>query len=75
MAWKIGTKVKVARNNDNDGYADFKDVVLRITHVAQNTIQHPGYDKAMRGMPLYDLETLDGEEISCSLYENELVRV
>lgn len=72
MAWRIGTKVKVASDNDNENYDGFRNKVLKITHIAKNTQQHPGYDNVMEGMPLYDLETLDGQSVGCSLYEYEL---
>jgi hypothetical protein len=58
--------------SDNENYIDFMDKVLVITHVATNTNQHPGYDDAMEGEPLFDLETEDGEEVPFSLYEYEI---
>ncbi|WP_090739339.1 hypothetical protein [Paenibacillus sp. Mc5Re-14] len=68
----VGDSVKVASDNDNDGYDDFRDKTLIVTHVATSTDEHPGYDESMEGIALYDLETEDGEEIGCSLYEYEL---
>lgn len=72
MTWRIGTKVKVSSDNDNENYNDFRNKVLKITHIAKNTNQHPGYDNGMDGMPLYDLEALDGTPVNYSLYEYEL---
>ena len=72
MTWRIGTKVKVSSDNDNENYNDFRNKVLKITHIAKNTNQHSGYDNSMEGMPLYDLEALDGTPVNCSLYEYEL---
>ncbi len=69
--YKIGSLVRVAPDNDNDGYDSFRNKTLRITHVATNRDQHPGYDGAT-GEALYDMETLDGEAINCSLYDYEL---
>jgi hypothetical protein len=58
---------------------------LRITHVATRYMPskeffargkpdgyHPLYDTGVTPQPLYDLETLDGEDIPCSLYGWEL---
>lgn len=70
--FRIGTKVMVASNNDNENYDDFRGKVLIITGISTSTKDHPGYDEGMKGMPLYDLKTEDGEEINCCLYEYEL---
>ena len=67
-----GSRVKVHPNNDNENYDDFRDKVLVVTHVAYSTNDHPGYDDSIKGQALVDLETEDGEEIPCSLYEYEL---
>ncbi len=71
--FKIGSLVRVAPDNDNEGYDSFRDKTLRVTHVATNQKQHPGYDGST-GEALYDLETQDGEAIGSSLYNYELVR-
>ena len=70
--YRMGLKVRVARDNDNDGYDSFRDKVLRIVHVAKNRNEHPGYDEGISPEYLYDLETLDGESIGSSLYDYEL---
>ena len=81
----IGTHVVLTSDaKENEGYASFADKTLRITHAANKYMPaakffaqgkpegyHPGYDGAT-GDPLYDLETLDGEPISCSLYGWEI---
>jgi hypothetical protein len=73
--FRIGTKVKVSSDNDNECYNSFRDKILKITHIARNTEEHPGYDNSMEGMALYDLkEAKTGKEIPCSLYEYELER-
>lgn len=69
-----GQQVRVAEDNDNEGYDSFRDKVLVITHIAYSTQDHPGYDESMGGMALCDLETEDGEAIGCSLYTYELDR-
>lgn len=68
----IGDKVRVAKENDNEGYDSFRDKVLVITHVATSRNEHPGYDSTMEGEGLYDLATLDGRSIGSSLYDYEL---
>lgn len=70
--FSVGDEVKVASDNDNDGYDDFRDKTLIVTHVATSREEHSGYDESMEGMALYDFKTEDGEEIGCSLYEYEL---
>ena len=70
--YDVGDRVKVAPENDNDNYDDFRDKVLIITHVATNQSQHPGYDSSLAGEGLYDFETEDGEEVHSSLYDYEL---
>ena len=69
---ELGDRVKVAEDNDNENYNDFRDKILIITHIAHNTEEHPGYDDILEGMALYDFETEDGEEIDSSLYEYEI---
>ena len=72
MTFRIGQKVKVAENNDNENYDDFRDKTLIITHIAKNSSQHPGYDEGV-GQPLYDLkDAKTGKAIGSSLYEYEL---
>lgn len=70
--YRIGDLVRVASDNDNDNYDEFRNKTLVITHIATSTKEHQGYDNSMDGMSLYDLETEDGEQIQCSLYEYEL---
>lgn len=70
--FKMGQWVKVASDNDNDCYNDFRNKRLKIVSVARNTNEHPGYDNSMEGMPLYDLQDENGNYIPCSLYAYEL---
>ena len=65
--FKIGDKVKIASDNDNENYDNFRDKVLTITHIATNEKQHEGYDSSMQGMALYDFK-----DVPFSLYEYEI---
>ena len=69
----VGDVVMVSPENDNDGYNDFKGKKLRITNVTKSSDEHPAFDEGMAGEGLYDLETLDGEQIGSALYDYELV--
>ena len=57
--------------SDNENYADYMDKVLKVTHVAYSTQDHPGYDDFLQGMALCDFETMQGESVPFSLYEYE----
>ena len=72
MKFKIGDKVKVASNDDNENYNDFRDKVLIITHADDKGV---GYDETFSPQGLYSFETEDNEEIDFSLYDCELERV
>jgi hypothetical protein len=65
--FKIGERVKIASDNDNDNYNKFRGKTLIITNVATNKEQHRGYDSSMEGMALYDFKG-----VPFSLYEYEL---
>lgn len=67
--FKIGSKVKVSPENDNENYDSFRNKVLTVSNVATNEREHPGYDTGMNGQALYDF---DG--IPCSLYDYELIQ-
>lgn len=68
--YKIGDRVKVI--SDNEGYDEFRDEVLIVTHIATNESQHPGYDQTMGGEQLMDFKTESGIEVGCSLYSYEI---
>jgi hypothetical protein len=72
MKFKNGQFVRVASDNDNECYDSFRGKKLRVVRIAHNTQEHPGYDDGMDGMPLYDLEAVDGTPVNCSLYAYEL---
>jgi len=71
--YKLGSKVKVSPDNDNDYYNDFRDKVLIVTNVAKNESEHRGYDSSVAPDYLYDFKTIDGQIVHCSLYDYELV--
>lgn len=73
--FKLGDRVKVNPSNDNENYNSFKDKILIVTHVARNEKEHPGYDSSVSPDYLYDLETIDGESVNCSLYDYELIGI
>lgn len=72
--YKVNEKVRIARDNDNDGYDKYRDKVLIVTSVATSISEHIGYDSSMEGQGLYDLKTEGGEEVPYSLYDYELER-
>jgi sulfite reductase alpha subunit-like flavoprotein len=72
--YKIGDHVKVSPENDNENYNSFRNEELVVTHVATNENEHPGFDSALKGEALYDLATVEGTVIHCSLYDYELIK-
>jgi hypothetical protein len=72
---KIGDKCKVGPENDNENYNSFRDKILIVTYIAKNKDEHPGYDTSVYPQKLYDLKTLKGEQIGCSLYDYELIKL
>ena len=73
--YQKGDNVKIRKENDNEAYDEFREMVLIITHVATNSEQHPGYDEGLSGQGLYDFKTEDGEEVPFSLYDFEIRKV
>ena len=72
--FKVGSKVKVHPDNDNECYDSFRGKILIVTHVARSKDDHPGYDSGI-GEPLYDMKIdKTGKSVPCSLYHYELVR-
>jgi len=62
--FKVGDKVKVSKDNDNENYDEFRNEVLIINDVVTSG---RGYDDGMDGMALYSFD-----DIPFSLYEYEL---
>jgi len=58
--------------SDNDNYDKYRDLLLRITNVAYDSAQHPGYDASMEGQALCDFKVEEtGKSVPFSLYEYE----
>ena len=70
--YKVGQKVKVSNENDNDNYDSFRDKVLIITHAE---VGGSGYDNPMYPEKLMCFKTEAGEEVPFSLYEYEVEAV
>ena len=52
--FKVGQIVKVANENDNECYEDFKNDRLKIVAKFISVDEHLGYDECMDGMPIYE---------------------
>jgi len=61
---KIGDKIQII--SDNENYAEYKDGIWTVNHIAYNIDEHPGYDESVEGQALIDCEGL-----GFSLYEYE----
>ena len=70
--YKIGDRVMVAEDNDNEGYDGFRGKVLIVANIYTNTEEHKGYDNSMEGMQLLEFITEDGQEVDSALYEYEI---
>jgi hypothetical protein len=58
--------------SDNENYDKFRGKVLRITHVAYDENDHPGYDEGTKPQALCDFVVNDtNEPVGFSLYEYE----
>jgi len=69
---KVGDRVRVNPDNDNENYRAFKNKTLIVTHVATNREEHPFYDEGLKGGKLYDFVDEKGNEIPFSLYDYEI---
>ncbi len=70
--FKIGQKVMIGADYvDNYEVNEYANTFY-VNYVSTSTADHPGYDEAMEGMPLYDLKDEDGIDFGSSLYEYEL---
>ena len=73
MKYKIGDKVKVNKENDNENYEEFKNKILIITY-RTNDKNTNGYDEGLHPQGLYSFEDEKGNSIPFSLYDYELQR-
>lgn len=72
MLYKIGDKVKVKKDNDNENYKDFKDKILIITSANNEGYL---YDESMFPEGLYTFITESGKEIPFCLYDYEIIKI
>lgn len=71
MNKKLNGKLAVIVS-DNNNYDNYRNKLLRITHVAYNRTEHPGYDEGMEGQALCDFKVeKTRENLPFSLYEYE----
>ena len=73
--YKIGDRVKVSSENDNDCYDDFREQILIVQNIATSENQTYAYDSSMNGMQLMDFTTEKGKEVPFSLYEYEIEKI
>lgn len=75
--FKIGDKVKIHPDNDNENYDKYRNRTLTVTHIAWDKEQHPGYDDGLKGHPLLDFKVWMEEQnevidLPFSLYDYEV---
>ena len=70
--YKVGDKVMIAWNNDNDGYKEYRNKTMIITDVYYSEEYCLAYDKSMNGMGLFRLELPNGDSVGFMLYEYEI---
>ena len=68
MKFKVGDQVQMTTDALDSYGIQYQDDVFTITNAADNIWDHPGYDKGLSPMGLYDLN--DG--FAFSLYDYEL---
>lgn len=74
MKWdyKVGDKVMIACDNDNDGCDKYRNKTMIITDAYYSEEDCFAYDNSMNGMGLFGLELLNGDSVDCMLYEYEI---
>ena len=70
--YKVGDKVMIAYDNDNDGYEEYRDKIMIITDAYYSEEYCFAYDKNMSGMGLFRLELPNGDSVGSMLYEYEI---
>lgn len=70
--YKVGDKVTIAYNNDNDGYEEYRNKIMIITDAYYSEEDCFAYDNSMNGMGLFGLELLNGYNVEFLLYEYEI---
>ena len=70
--YKVGDKVMIARDNDNDRYDKYRNKTMIITDAYYSEESCFAYDKSMNGMGLFRLELPNGDSVGSMLYEYEI---
>lgn len=70
MSKRIGAEVQMTENALENYGEQYRGKTFKVTHIARNRGEHPGYDEGAGGA-LYDL-SLDGKNFPNSLYDWEL---
>ena len=70
--YKVGDKVMIACNNDNDRYEEYRNKTMTITDAYYSEEYCFAYDKSMNGMGLFRLELPNGDNVGFMLYEYEI---
>lgn len=65
MSVRIGSKIKIKADKDNETYNKFRNKVWTVTHIARNQKEHPGYDSGVNEA------LVDCKGLPVSLYEYE----
>ena len=73
--YRVGDKVRIVSDNDNENYDSYRGKALRIAKVFTSTKFHPGFDESA-GSALYDLVVAGtNEAVPFSLYDWELEKI
>ena len=67
--YKVGDKVKVSSENDNENYDSFRGKILIVTHAEIGGL---GYDDCVFPEQLMSFKTKNGNDVPFSLYEYEV---
>ena len=70
--YKVGDKVMIAWNNDDDGHEECRNKTMIITDAYYSEEYCFAYDKSMNGMGLFRLEFPNGDNVGFMLYEYEI---
>ena len=70
--YKVGDKVMIACNNDDDGYDEYRNKTMIITDAYYSEKDCFAYDNSMNGMGLFRLELPNGDSVGSMLYEYEI---
>ena len=70
--YKVGDKVMISRNNDNDEYEEYRNKTMIITDAYYSEEHCFAYSYSMNGMGLFRLELPNGDGVGFMLYAYEL---